>query len=85
MANIRAAYAECSTAALTEDDTGKAKFEATNKSASETVDLTQQKAGWTGDNGKTTIGGQTLPTIADGSKTVTVTVTTTGGVTFDVK
>ncbi|HAN50751.1 MAG TPA: pilin [Lachnospiraceae bacterium] len=46
MANIRSAYAEVQTAALTEEDTGNAKISDDKKTVSETIKLKQQKEGW---------------------------------------
>lgn len=83
LANLRAAYAECSTAALTQDNTGNAVYDSTNSSASETITLTQQKPGWTGTNAEASIGGQGLPTVAGANQSVKVTVTTAGVVTFE--
>ena len=82
LANIRAAYAECSTAALTEDNAGGATYNTTNKSASKEVKISQKKAGWTGDNANATIGGNPLPTISADTTKVTVTVTNDGAVTI---
>lgn len=56
LANIRAAYAECATSVLTQDDTGKATYDKDKKEATETIQLTQQKQGWIGDNGKDVAG-----------------------------
>ncbi len=82
LANIRAAYAECSTAVLTEDKTGNANYDETAKSASESVPITQQKAGWTGTNKDAKIGGKDLPTISDGETSLTITVDSNGNVTY---
>ena len=55
LANIRAAYAECSAAVLTEANSGKATY-ADDGSASEEVTLHQKTAGWTDSNENATIG-----------------------------
>ena len=49
LANIRAAYAEVMTAALTGDakNVGDVKYDSTNKTYTYTVALKQQKDGWT--------------------------------------
>lgn len=88
MANIRAAYAECSTAVLTEDSTGKAAYDPTGKSASEDITLTQKKAGWTGTNAETKIAGQDIADVLSptGTKTsATVTVDKDGKLTVTEK
>ena len=46
MANIRSAYAEVQTAALTEENTGNAKISDDKKTVTETIKLKQQKEGW---------------------------------------
>ena len=55
LANMRSAYAECSAAVLTEQDTGNAKI-STDGSAVETVSIVQKKTGWTGTNADAKIG-----------------------------
>ena len=55
LANIRAAYAECSAAVLTEANSGNAKYN-TDGSALEEVALHQKIAGWTDSNQTAKIG-----------------------------
>ena len=76
LANLRSAYAECTTAVLTETNTGNATYaEATGTagaSASESVDMVQETDGWEGNNGDITIGGTKVPDTSTGSVTITV-------------
>lgn len=79
LANLRSAYAECSAAALTETDTGKAKYDADTKAATEKVTLIQKQSGWTSSNSSATIGGIALPSPnGSGSQEVTVTLYSDG-------
>ena len=81
LANLRAAYAECTTSVLT----GEANDDVTpgtNGSYQKTVTITQKKAGWTGDNANAKIGNVNLPTIADNTPSVTINVTANGTVSF---
>ena len=57
-ANIRAAYAECSVAVLTEANSGNATYNSTDGSASEEVALHQKTADWTDNNKEAKIGNQ---------------------------
>ena len=77
MANIRAAYAECATTVLTEEETGGAKLDSTKTSASKEVTLTQTKKNWTGENGKDVAGVDITGTVAksDSPKGTIVVVT----------
>ena len=89
LANIRAAYAECSAAVLTGDDSGDAKYTAaagtTAAFAEADVVLKQQVDGWV--TTEPTCGGTTLgDDVAKKGKTVTVKVTDDGNApTFTVK
>lgn len=90
LANIRAAYAECSSAVLTGEDPTTA---ATDKLTeikdgsdvvgySKTVDLQQKKAGWTGDNKNAKIGNKPVSDLVaeDGVTQVTIGVWNDGTV-----
>lgn len=81
LANLRAAYAECTTAVLTgEANTGVNKQN--DGSYRKTVQITQTKEGWTGDNAKAKIGNATLPTIAKDTASIIIEVDTNGAVTY---
>jgi hypothetical protein len=67
---------------LTNEASSKNVTLADDGSATETVTLTQTKAGWTSGNKDAKIGGKDLPTIEDGTKTVTVKVASDGTVTL---
>ena len=85
LANIRAAYAECTTAVLTgEADTANHVEAVTGvkDSYKKTVTLVQKNAGWTGDNADAKIGGQSIPTIADNQTSVTITVDKDGKIAW---
>ena len=71
MANIRSAYAECSTAVLTgESDKAEGGAElADDGSASVKVKLTQTKAGWLSSNQDVTLAGEKLSTLFNPSGT----------------
>lgn len=82
LANLRAAYAECSAAVLTGENTGKATV-ATDGSASATIDVTQKKKDWTGDNANAKIGTKPVKENVmkkDGVKQMTVTIAADGTV-----
>jgi hypothetical protein len=73
LANIRAAYAECSTAVLTEET------DDADDSYSKKVDISQTKAGWVSSNQGVKIAGTAVTSLtwqpvdgANGSVTVTV-------------
>ena len=85
LANLRSAYAECSTAVLTEADVGDAEF-ADDGSASKTVKLVQEEKGWEGSNAKATIAGKEVSTInvSDKGQSVTVKVAADGTPSFTV-
>ena len=86
MANLRAAYAECSTSVLTQEASSTEVKAGTDGAYYKDVTMTQQTKGWVGDNGNIKIGNTALSTIADSTKAVRITVSKTGTVTFgDVK
>ena len=70
LANIRAAYAEVMSSALT----GETTDDVTENGGaySKTVTLTQKQNGWVGDNATVKIGGVTVPAGVGEGKTVTV-------------
>lgn len=81
LANLRAAYAECTTAVLT----GEADDNVTagaNGSYQKVVAITQKKAGWTGDNANAKIGNANLPTIENNTTSVTIKVAADGTVSY---
>lgn len=85
LANIRAAYAECTTAVLTgeADTANKVENGETEGSYKKTVTLVQKKKGWTGDNAKALIGGKSLPEIkTDSQASVTITVASNGTISW---
>ncbi|MEE8807484.1 MAG: prepilin-type N-terminal cleavage/methylation domain-containing protein [Lactimicrobium sp.] len=84
LANLRSAYAECSAAVLTEQDTGNAKVSTTDGSASETVTLTQKKDGWTGTNKEAKIGSFAVSGLTTTTGTATVKITSDGEVSITV-
>ena len=84
LANIRAAYAECSAAVLTEADSGNAKYNA-DGSASEEVALHQKTADWTDNNKEAKIGDQVAKdnfNFAEGNTKATVKIAKDGKVTI---
>ena len=84
LANLRTAYAECTTAVLTgEADTANHVTAGTDGAYKKTVDLVQKVAGWTGDNANAKIGGQSIPTIADNQTSVTITVDKDGKIAWN--
>lgn len=86
LANIRAAYAECSSSVLTNEASGDVTLSDDGKTASEEVTLTQAKKGWTGDNGKEVAGiditSATAKADSPKGTTVVVTVKDDGTVTI---
>lgn len=81
LANLRAAYAECTTSVLTgEANTGVTPGE--NGSYQKVVTITQKEAGWTGDNASIKIGNVALPEIAKGTTSVTIKVAADGKVSY---
>ena len=85
LANIRAAYAECSAAVLTEANSGKAAYSTADSSASEDVDLHQKTADWTDNNKEAKIGDQVAKTnfnFAEGNTKATVKIAKDGKVTI---
>lgn len=80
-ANLRAAYAECVTAALTETSTGNATYDPDTEIATATVESTQKEADWvSGDT--VNIGGEDVSAKTNGDSW-TITVTTDGEVDFN--
>ena len=76
LANIRSAYAEVMTSAMTGDTTtGVTESSGTY---SQDVILTQKKAGWTGDNANAEIGGVNVPAISANTTKVTVSLAKDG-------
>ena len=75
LANIRTAYAECSTAVLT-GEANDATVVADGDGYKKEVKLVQLNSGWTGDNAKAKIGGKVAtefaPTAANQAATVKV-------------
>ena len=78
LANLRAAYAECTTSVLTGEATNGVTAGTTAGSYKKTVTLVQKVKDWTGDNKDAKIGGQSIPTITDGLTSVTITVDSDG-------
>lgn len=91
LANLRAAYAECTTAVLTGEanENGKTEDKVTAGSTSgsyrKTVKITQTKKDWTGDNKNAKIGNADLPTIATGTNSVIIEVDANGTVSYPTK
>lgn len=81
LANLRAAYAECTTAVLTGEANDNVT-EGTNGSYKKTVKISQTKPGWTGDNEKAKIGNADLPEIAAKTTSVIIEVDAEGTVSF---
>ena len=87
LANIRAAYAECSAAVLTEANSGKATYSTADGSASEDVDLHQKTAGWTDSNENATIGKLVAKdsfNFTEGSTKATVKIAKNGELTITI-
>lgn len=87
LANIRAAYAECSAAVLTEATSGKASYSSTDGSASEEVALHQKTAGWTDSNKKAKIGSLEAETnfnFTEGSTKATVKIEKNGDLSITI-
>ena len=86
LANIRAAYAECATAVLTETKSDTVTLSSDNSEATAEVTLTQTKKGWEGDNGKDVAGVNIQDKVAKASNpkgtTVTISVKADGTVTI---
>jgi len=87
LANMRAAYAECSTAVLTGETSSSKVTLATDGSASEDVDINQKTKGWTGDNQKAEIGSYSIKDLFKDavSSKVTIKVTSNGDVSITPK
>ncbi|MEE8792448.1 MAG: type II secretion system protein [Erysipelotrichaceae bacterium] len=84
LANIRSAYAECSSSVLTnEASSGKVTLN-TDGSAQEDVDINQKTKGWSGDNANAKIGSYAVTDLFKDSvpAKVTVKVTADGVVTI---
>lgn len=87
LANIRAAYAECSAAVMTETTTGKATYKK-GTGASEEVTLHQTNEGWEDSNKTATIGDKVADTnfkFAKGNKTATVSISDAGVLNIEMK
>ena len=86
LANIRTAYAECSTAVLT-GEPNDASVTPDGTGYKKEVTLVQTAKGWTGDNGNAEIGGKKASTFAptDKNQTTTVKVDADGTVTITTK
>lgn len=82
MANLRAAYAECSTTVLTGESSGKATLTTDKKSATEPVKMQQKTNGWTGTNADASIGDVAVKDMTPTTGDITVTVTDEGKVTI---
>lgn len=85
LANIRAAYAECSAAVLTEASSGNATYNSTDGSASEEVALHQKTADWTDNNKEAKIGNLVAKdnfNFAEGNTKATVTIAKNGKLTI---
>lgn len=91
LANLRAAYAECTTAVLTGEanENGNAEDKVTAGSTSgsykKTVKITQKKANWTGDNKNAKIGNAALPEITDKTTSIIIEVDANGTVSYPTK
>lgn len=86
LANLRAAYAECTTAVLTgNSETTDVKKDDTNGSYKKEVKLTQKTAGFADGSENTKIGSVTLTKDEFKTGTATVTVTSTGTATIVIK
>ena len=86
LANLRTAYAECTTAVLTgEADTANGVSTGSDGAYKKTVTLVQKEADWTGDNKDAKIGGQSIPTITKGQASVTITVSKDGKISWSNK
>lgn len=83
MANLRAAYAECSTSVLTQEASSTEVKAGTDGAYYKDVTMTQQTKDWVGDNGNIKIGNTALSTITDSTKPVRIKVSKTGEVTFE--
>lgn len=81
LANLRAAYAECTASVLTEEKNNDVTLN-TDGSCQKLVTITQKKADWTAENQKAKIGNADLPTIATGTTSVTIKVAADGTVSF---
>lgn len=84
LANIRAAYAECSAAVMTETTTGKATY-TKGTGASEIVTLHQTNDGWEDSNKNATIGDKVANTnfnFAKGNTKATVAISDAGELTI---
>lgn len=85
LANLRSAYAECSTAVLTgETSSNNVKKGDATGSYYETIEVNQKKQGWTGDNASAKIGDETVSSLmaSDSVVKMTVSVEADGKVTL---
>ena len=82
LANIRSAFAECTTAVMTGENTGSATVDASGDATSASITLTQKTPGWSGDNVNVKIGGLTMSSVPS-TGSVTVKVTAAGVATIN--
>lgn len=87
LANIRAAYAECSASVLTNEASSTKVTLNSDGSAQEDVSINQKKPGWSGDNANAKIGTEPVSNLFSTavSNEVTVKVTAAGAVTITPK
>ncbi len=86
LANIRSAYAECSSSVLTgEKSSDNVTLATDGKSASEEVILTQKTDGWTGTNSDAKIGNVEVKSLKKTTGTATITVDDAGKTSIEVK
>lgn len=81
LANLRAAYAECTASVLTEEKNNDVTLN-TDGSCQKVVTITQKKEHWTAENQKAKIGNASLPTIATGTTSVIIKVAANGEVSY---
>lgn len=84
LANLRAAYAECTASVLTEKGNKDVTVN-TDGSCQKKVTITQKKPEWTDENKNAKIGNADLPTIATGTTSVTIKVAADGTVSYPTK
>lgn len=87
LANMRSAYAECSSSVLTNEASSSKVTLNTDGSAQEDVDINQKTKGWSGDNANAKIGDYEVKDLFKDSvpAQVTVKVTSAGVVTITPK
>lgn len=81
LANLRAAYAECTASVLTEQENNDVTVN-TDGSCQKSVTITQKKPDWTGENKNAKIGNASLPTIGDKTTSVIIKVAADGTVSY---